>query len=62
MWTDERLSERFNAIDKRFDRIDSDIREVRTDIRDLRQLMFRLWGTTMVATLGTLAAVLITNT
>ncbi len=62
MWTDERLSERFDAIDKRFDRVDCDIREVRADLRDLRMLMFQLWGSTMVAILGTIVTVLITNT
>jgi hypothetical protein len=61
MWTDERLSERFDAIDKRFDRVERDIGEVRADIRDLRQLMFQLWGTNVVATLGTLATVIATN-
>ncbi|HWM63264.1 MAG TPA: hypothetical protein VNP96_04645 [Solirubrobacterales bacterium] len=55
MWTDERLSERFDGIDKRFDRIDR-------DIRDLRLLMFQLWGTNMLAILGTLTAVIVTNT
>jgi hypothetical protein len=61
MWTDELLSERFDAIDKRFDRIERDIWELRTDIRDLRQLMFQLWGTTMAGILGTLATVIVTN-
>ncbi len=62
MWTDERLSERFDAIDKRFDRVDCNIREVRADLRDLRMLMFQLWGSTMIAILGTIVTVLITNT
>jgi hypothetical protein len=54
MWTDERLNERFDAIDKRLDRIDQ-------DIRDLRALMFQLWGTNMLAILVTLVAIIITR-
>jgi hypothetical protein len=54
MWTDERLSERFDGIDKRFDRIDR-------DIRDLRMLMFQLWGTNMLAILVTIGAVIATR-
>ncbi len=72
MWTDGRLDERFNGVDRRFDnlerrmdagfeRVDRDIREVRTDLRDMRTLMFQLWGSTMVAILGTLATVLATR-
>jgi hypothetical protein len=65
MWTDERLDERFNAIDRRFDilerRMDDGFARVDRDIRDLRVLMFQLWGSTMVAILGTLATVLATN-
>ncbi len=55
MWTDERLDERFNSIDRRLDRIEQ-------DIRDLRSLMFQLWGTNMIAILVTLVAVIATNT
>jgi hypothetical protein len=69
MWADARLDERFDRIDTRFDnldrtleRVDRDIREVRTEIRDSRVLMFQLWGSTMVAVLGTLATVIATNT
>jgi hypothetical protein len=55
MWSDERLDERFNSIDKSFD-------ELRADIRELRGLMFQLWGTNMFAILVTIAAVLVTRT
>jgi hypothetical protein len=65
MWTDERLDERFNSIDRRFDilerRMEDGFARVDRDIRDLRVLMFQLWGSTMVAILGTLAIVLATN-
>jgi len=54
MWTDERLSDRFNGIDSRLDRIEG-------DLRDLRTLMFQLWGTNMIAILVTLAAVIVTS-
>jgi hypothetical protein len=66
MWTDERLDERFNAVDKRFDdlerRMEAGFDRVDRDIRDLRMLMFQLWGPTMLGILGTIATVLITNT
>lgn len=65
MWTDERLSERFNAIDKHFDdlerRMEAGFGRVDRDIRDLRMLVFQLWGTTMVGFVGTIATVLITS-
>jgi hypothetical protein len=61
MWSDERLNERFDGLDRTLDRLDRDIREVRTDLRDLRQLMFQLWGSTMAAILGTIVTVLVTS-
>jgi hypothetical protein len=54
MWTDERLTERFDGLDKRLDRVDADIRELRT-------LMFQLWGTNMLAILATIVTVVATN-
>jgi hypothetical protein len=62
MWSDERLDDRFDSLDRTLERVDRDMRELRTDLRDLRGLMFQLWGSTMVAILGTIATVLITNT
>jgi len=53
--------ERFERLDKTLDRVDRDIKEVRTDLRDLRTLLFQLWGSTMVAILGTIVTVLVTN-
>jgi hypothetical protein len=54
MWTDERLDDRFDSLDRTLERVDR-------DIRDLRTLMFHLWGTNMVAILVTLAAVIVTS-
>jgi len=54
MWTDERLNERFDGIDKALERIDR-------DIRDLRTLMFQLCGTNMLAILVTIVAVIATR-
>ncbi len=54
MWSDERLDDRFKAIDRRFD-------ELHTDIRELRTLMFQLWGTNMLAILATIVAVIVTR-
>jgi hypothetical protein len=59
MWTDERLDDRFNSIDRQFG-------ELKGDVRELRTLMFQLWGTTMlgviVSTVVTVVAVVITRT
>jgi tetrahydromethanopterin S-methyltransferase subunit G len=54
MWTDERLTERFDGLDKRLDRIDS-------DIRDLRALMVQLWGSTIIGSLGIIATLVATR-
>ena len=55
MWTDERLSDRFDNLDRTLERVDR-------DLRDIRHLMFVLWGPTMLGILGSIATVLITNT
>jgi hypothetical protein len=66
------VDERFNSVDRRFDaleskmdagfaRVDREISDLRTEVRDLRQLMFMLWGPTMLGILGMIATVLITN-
>ncbi len=62
MWTDERLDDLSRRMDAGFQRVDDDIRELRTDMRGMRTLMFQLWGSTMVAILGTIATVLFTST
>ena len=54
MWTDERLTERFDGLDKRLDRIDA-------DIRDLRTLMVQLWGSTIIGSLGIIATLVATQ-
>jgi hypothetical protein len=61
MWTDERLDERFKAIDKRFDGLDGRLDRIEQDIRELRQLMFQLWGATMVTQLAVVVAIVVTN-
>ncbi|HEX7058551.1 MAG TPA: hypothetical protein VF176_01725 [Solirubrobacterales bacterium] len=54
MWTDERLNDRFDNLDRTLERIDR-------DIRDLRVLMFQLWGTNMLAILATIGVVIATS-
>lgn len=61
MWTDERLSERFDGLDKRLDRVDADIRELRGDIRDLKTLVVQLWGSTIMGCIGVIATLLAVN-
>jgi hypothetical protein len=66
-WTDQRLGDRFDAIDRRFDRVDRDLGDLRSEIRDLRvemregfgdqrSLMIRLQLGTFVPILGLIAA------
>jgi hypothetical protein len=62
MWSDERLDDRFDSLDRTLDRVDQDLRELRTEFRDLRLLMFMLWGPTMLGILASIATVLATNT
>jgi hypothetical protein len=54
MWTDERLNDRFDGLDRTLERIDR-------DIRDLRVLMFQLWGSTMIGILATIGTVIATR-
>jgi hypothetical protein len=54
MWTDERLTERFDGLDKRLDRIGA-------DIRDLGTLMVQLWGSTIIGSLGIIATLVATQ-
>jgi hypothetical protein len=54
MWTDERLDDRFNSIDRSFE-------ELRADVRELRTLMFQLWGTNMLAIMVTIVTVVVTR-
>jgi hypothetical protein len=54
MWTDERLSDRFDGLDRSLDRLGR-------DIRDLRVLMFQLWGSTMIGILATIGTVIATS-
>jgi len=54
MWTDERLDDRFDNLDRTLDRIDR-------DLRDLRTTKFQLWGTNMLAILATIGTVIATS-
>jgi hypothetical protein len=54
MWTDERLDDRFDGLDRTLDRIDR-------DIRDLRTLVFQLWGSNIAGLLIVIATVLATR-
>ena len=61
MWSDARLDDLSARMDAGFERVDRDLREVRTEIRDLRQLMFVLWGPTMLGIFAMIATVVVTN-
>jgi len=54
MWTDERLDDRFDNLDRTLERVDR-------DIRDLRTLMVQLWGSTIIGSLGIIATLLATR-
>ena len=61
MWSDKRLDDRFDNLDRTLERVDCDLRELRTEVRDIRQLMFMLWGPTMLGIFGMIATVILTN-
>jgi hypothetical protein len=61
MWNDGRLDDLSKRMDAGFARVDRELGELRTEVRDLRQLMFMLWGPTMLGIIGMIATVLITN-
>jgi len=54
MWTDERLNDRFDSLDRAVERVDR-------DLRDLRTLMVQLWGSTIVGSIGVIATLLATR-
>jgi hypothetical protein len=54
MWTDERLNDRFDGLDRRLDRVDSDLRELRT-------LVFQLWGSNIAGLLIVIATIVLTR-
>jgi len=54
MWTDERLKDRFDNVDRSLERMDR-------DIRDLRALMIQLWGSTIIGSLGVIATLVVTR-
>lgn len=69
VWTDERLGDRFDQVDRRFDRVDRDLGDLRSEMRDLRSemregfsdqrsLMIRLHLGTFVPILGLIAALI----
>jgi DNA anti-recombination protein RmuC len=69
-WTDERLEERFNAIDQRFDEIDRRFNRMEREIVELRremhsgfealqQTLNRVGAGTILSLLGLIGAVLI---
>jgi len=54
-WTDERLDDRFDHVDRELSQLRS---EVRAEFADLRSLMIRLQATTLIAFLGVITAIL----
>lgn len=60
MWTDERLGDRFDTIDRRFDQVDRELADLRSEMRegfsDQRSLMIRLQLGTFVPVLALIAA------
>ncbi len=61
MRSDKRLDDRFDSLDRTLERVDCDLRELRAEVRDIRQLMFMLWGPTMLGIFGMIATVIVTN-
>jgi hypothetical protein len=61
-WTDERLDDLADRVDRGFDRVDRDIRDLRVDmtaqIEALRQTMIRIGGGMLLGFISVLAAIL----
>jgi len=54
MWTDERLNDRFDSLDRGLERVDR-------GVRDFRTLMIQLWGSTIIGSIGIIATLLATR-
>lgn len=65
-WTDERLEERFDAIDRRFDRVEGEIRELRREMRagfaEIQSLLNRAGAGIIVSLMGVVLAILLQST
>jgi hypothetical protein len=61
-WTDERLNDLADRVERGFDRVDRDIRDLRVDmtaqIEALRQTMIRIGGGMLLGFISVLAAIL----
>jgi hypothetical protein len=61
-WTDERLDDLADRVERGFDRVDRDIRDLRVDmtarIEALRQTMIRIGGGMLLGFISVLAAIL----
>jgi iron uptake system EfeUOB component EfeO/EfeM len=62
MWSDERLDDRFDGLDRTLERIDCDIRELRADIGSLRLAIFQVGGGLGIGLIGVIASILISGT
>ena len=73
VWTDERLGDRFDTIDRRFDQVDRELADLRSEMvdgfaslrsemrdgtNDLRSLTIRLHLGTLIPILGMIAALI----
>ena len=62
LWTDERLNDRFDHIDRELALLRSDMRDLRSEMRDgfadLRSLTIRLHLGTLIPMLGLFAALI----
>jgi hypothetical protein len=54
MWTDERLNDRFDSLERGLERVDR-------DVRDFRTLMIQLWGSTIIGSIGVIATLVVTR-
>jgi len=61
MWTDERLDDRFNNLDRTLEGVHQDIREVRADIGSLRLAILRVGGGLGIGLVGVIASILISG-
>jgi hypothetical protein len=61
MWSDERLDDRFNNLDRTLEWVHQDIREVRADIGALRLAILRVGGGLGIGLVGVIASILVSG-
>jgi hypothetical protein len=60
-WTDDRLQDRFDSIDRRFDRVDAELRAVNARFDALQRTMLQVGGGVIASLIAGFAGVIVTQ-